>query len=192
MLSVIFRFLFISVLVTSPLFAAAQRQRTTSWESGTVEKGQKVGEWEYYSYSALGERVVTQRYDHTTNKILYSRPDDKVYEVQVADSGRWEHIMLTQPPWFVGGHEALAAYTAKLNYPAAAEARNVQGQVIIGFVIDTLGRVSAHRVIRGIGSGCNEEALRVSRTVPDQWLPGRLGTRAVSVRYELPFTFRLK
>lgn len=186
------RLLLIGVLATLPLFAVAQRQRTTTWESGTLEKGQKVGEWEYYSYSVLGERVVSQRYDHTANKLLYSRPDDKVYQVQAADSSRWGPAVLTQPPWFIGGHEALAAYTGKLNYPAAAQSRNVQGQVIIGFVVDTLGRVSAHRVLRGIGSGCDEEALRVSRTIPHKWLPGRLGSRAVPVLYELPFTFRLK
>jgi len=181
----------IGLLTACPLLVAAQHQRTTQWESGQFEKGQNVGEWEYYSYSALGERIVTQRYDHTRGQLLYARPDDKLYVLETVD-GRPERVALTQAPWFIGGHAALAAYTAKLNYPAAAQARNVQGQVVVGFVIDTLGRISGHRVLQGIGSGCDEEALRVSRTVPNQWLPGRLGSRAVPVRYELPFTFRLK
>ncbi|WP_310394883.1 energy transducer TonB [Hymenobacter sp.] len=174
-----------------PLCAAAQNQRATKWESGALSKGKKVGEWEYFSYSATGERVVSQRYDHTTGKLLFSRLDDQTYEAETTP-GTWTRTALTQAPWFIGGHEALAAYTAKLNYPAAALARNVEGKVIIGFVIDTLGHVGARRVVRGIGSGCDEEALRVSRTVPDAWVPGRLGSRAVSVLYELPFTFRLK
>ncbi|GAC1379336.1 MAG: hypothetical protein NVS3B25_18800 [Hymenobacter sp.] len=174
-----------------PFLAAAQRQRTTNWESGTLEKGEKTGEWEYFSYSMKGERVVTQRYNHTTNKLVYSRPDDKLYEAEVTP-GHWSRTTLTQVPWFIGGHEALAAYTSKLNYPPAAQARNVEGRVVVGFVIDTLGRASAYRVVQGIGSGCDEEALRVSRTVPNQWVPARLGSRAVPVLYELPFTFRLK
>lgn len=186
------RVLLIALLAGLSWPSAAQRQRSTAWESGTLEKGRKVGEWEYYSYSALSERVVTQRYDHTRAKLVYSRPDDKLYEIENPQTQTRERTVLTQAPWFIGGHEALAAYTAKLNYPAAAEARNVQGQVIIGFVIDTLGRARAHRVVRGIGSGCDEEALRVSRTIPDQWEPGRVDNRAVSVVYELPFTFRLR
>ncbi len=186
------RFLLSLLLAGVPLLSVAQRQRSTSWESGTLEKGQKVGEWEYYSYSSLGERVVTQRYDHTAKKLVYSRPDDKMYQIESPDGSRQERAVLTQVPWFIGGHEALAAYTAKLNYPAAAAARNVQGQVVIGFVIDTLGHASGHRVLRSIGSGCDEEALRVSRTVPNEWEPGRVGSRAVPVLYELPFTFRLR
>lgn len=179
------------LLVGLPLWTAAQRQRATNWESGTIEKGEKVGEWEYYSYSARGERVVTQRYDHTANQLRYSRPDDKQYKSETAP-GRWEHTQLAQSPWFIGGHEALAVYTAKLRYPPVAEARNVQGRVVVGFVVDTLGHLSNYQVTEGIGSGCDEEALRVARTVPNRWVPGRLGTKAVPVIYELPFTFRLK
>jgi protein TonB len=185
------RILLIGLLANMPLWAAAQRQRTTNWESGILQKGEKVGEWEYYSYSALGERVVSQRYDHTAKALLYSRPDDKEYKAETLP-GHWERTQLTQSPWFIGGHEALAAYTTKLRYPPAAEVRNVQGQVVVGFVVDTLGHLSNYQVLRGIGSGCDEEALRVARTVPNEWLPGRLGKRAVPVIYELPFTFRLR
>ena len=108
------RILFTVLLAGLPLWVAAQRQRATNWESGTIEKGKKVGEWEYYSYSALGERVMTQRYDHTTNELRYCRPDDKMYKAKTAP-GRWEPTQLAQSPWFIGGHEALATYTAKLS-----------------------------------------------------------------------------
>lgn len=178
------------LFLSLPLLASAQRQRTSNWESGMLEKGQKVGEWEYYGYSLRGERIVTHRYDHTARKLTFCRPDDKAYEVEVAP-GSWERMALTQPPWFIGGREALTDYTAKLNYPAPAQERNVQGKVIVSFVVDTLGRAADYRIVQGIGSGCDEEALRVSRTIPHSWLPGHLGARAVAVRYELPFTFKL-
>ena len=183
--------LLLIVLFCLPLCAAAQSQRTTRWERGTLLKGKKVDVWEYYSYSATGEQVVSQRYDHTEDQLLYCRPDDQLYEAETTP-GTWSRTLLAQGPWFVGGHEALAAYTARLSYPAAALARNVEGKVVVGLVIDTLGHVSARRVLRGIGSGCDEEALRVARTVPDEWVPGRLADRAVAVVYELPFTFRLR
>lgn len=185
------RNILLGVLTCLPPCAAAQSQRTTKWESGTLVKGKKTEVWEYYSYSAAGEQVVSQRYDHTTSKLLFCRPDDQLYEAETTP-GTWSRTLLTQVPWFIGGHEALAAYTARLSYPAAALARNVEGKVVVGFVIDTLGHVSARRLVRGIGSGCDEEALRVARTVPDTWVPGRWAGQAVPVVYELPFTFRLR
>lgn len=168
-----------------------QSQRTTKWESGTLVKGQKVNVWEYYSYSITGEQVVSQRYDHSTGTLLFCRPGEQLYEAETTP-GTWSRTLLSQMPWFIGGHEALSTYTARLSYPAAARARNVEGKVVVGFVIDTLGHMRARRVVRGIGSGCDEEALRVARSVPDTWVPGRLAGQAVAVLYELPFTFRLR
>lgn len=58
---------------------------------------------------------------------------------------------------------------SQLNYPAAAQAHNGQGQVVIGFVVDTLGHVGSYRVLRSVGC-----------TVPDRWVPGLYS-------YRLPF-----
>ena len=171
--------------------AAAQRAQVSRWEKGQLQGTARVGIWEYYSYTASGAQVVAQRYDHTTGTLLYCRPDDQFYLAETSP-GKWESTLLGQSPWFVGGHEALASYAGQLRYPAPAEARGVQGKVVIGFVVDTLGRLSQHRVVRGIGYGCDEEALRVSLTIPDSWVPARLAGRPVQTLYELPFTFRLK
>jgi protein TonB len=97
-----------------------------------MEKDEKVGVWEYYSYAADGEQILAQKYDHSTNKLLFFRPDGKEYLAEVAP-GVWEKTSLTQPPWCVGGYEALAGYMAKLNYPAQAQNRNVQGKVVVSF-----------------------------------------------------------
>ena len=186
----LFRFVLAGSLLALPLLGAAQRPHATRWEKGQFQGTTRVGTWEYYSYTATGERVVAQRYDHTTSTLLYCRADDQFYQAETSP-GQWQSTLLNQPPWFVGGHEALAAYVANVRYPAAAETRNVQGKVVIGFVVDTLGRLSQHRVVRGIGVGCDEEALRVSLTIPDTWVPARLAGRPVQAVYELPFTFRL-
>ena len=184
------RFVVAGLLLALPLLGAAQRPGNSRWEKGEWQGTTRVGIWEYYSYAASGERVVAQRYDHTAGTLLYCRADDRFYQAETRPD-HWESTLLDQPPWFMGGHEALAAYVAKLRYPAAAEVRNIQGKVVIGFVVDTLGRPIQHRVVRGIGFGCDEEALRVSLTIPDTWVPARLAGRAVQAVYELPFTFRL-
>jgi len=168
----------------------AQRGRK-DLESGEMEKGKKIGVWEYFSLTRDGRQVLVQRYDHTANKLIFYRPiEDIPYDTEVSP-GQWTRTRVEQPPLFIGGEAALAAYMAKLNYPEQAQNKNIQGRVIISFAIDTLGRASNHKVVLGIGGGCDEEAMRLCRTIPPLWIPARLGGRPVPVVYELPFTFRL-
>ncbi|MBC6991314.1 energy transducer TonB [Hymenobacter sp. BT491] len=182
----------IFLLLLLPALCWAQRVRKTEWESGTLEKGDKVGVWEYYGYTRDGSQVILQKYDHTTKKLLFFRPiEDIFYDVEL-QPGQWTKSRVDQPPMFIGSDPALATYTAKLNYPLAAQDRKLQGKVIVSFAIDTLGQISNHKVVAGVGGGCDEEALRVSRTIPNQWIPARKNGRAVPVVYEMPFVFRLK
>jgi protein TonB len=175
-----------------PLAAAGQRMRTTEFESGMIEKGNKIGVWEYYAHTRDGRQVTIQKYDYTTRKLVYFRPvEDIMYDVEL-QPGQWSRSRVDQPPLFIGGDPALAAYTAKLNYPLAAQQRNIQGKVVIAITIDTLGHASNHKVLMSVGGGCDDEALRVARKIPDQWIPARKGSRAVPVVYELPFNFKLQ
>lgn len=172
--------------------AWAQRLRDTKYEHGMLTKGRRVGVWEYYGYTPSGEKVVLQRYDHDTRELLYFRPGpDAQYRAEVRP-GEWSYVRLDRPPLFVGGDVALAEYTSRLNYPAAAQARNLQGKVVVAITIDTLGRAGSYRLVQRVGGGCDEEALRLARTLPpEQWVPARLGHRAVATEYELPLNFRL-
>ena len=164
---------------------------TTKWESGLLNHRTKVDVWEYYGITRSQERVVVPRYDHSNQQLLYYRPIARMdYHSEVAP-GEWRYKLVDQPPLFIGGDAALAVYTTQLQYPQQAQDRNIQGQVTIGFVVDTLGQVSAHRVLRGIGAGCDQEALRIARTIPNEWIPARIGYRAVPTEYELTLTFRL-
>lgn len=169
----------------------AQRLRETKFEKGTLDKGQKTGTWEYYGYTPSGEKVVVQRYDYDARRLVYFRPGPDVLCHTEVSPGKWSYVRLDQPPLFIGSDVALAEYTSRLVYPLAAQERNIQGKVLVAFLIDTLGHISGHRLVQRIGGGCDEEALRVARAVPAQWVPARLGNRAVAVEYELPLNFRL-
>jgi protein TonB len=171
--------------------AQAQKMHTTKWESGMLDKRTKVGVWEYYGITRSKEQVLVQRYDHTTNKLLYFRPaGDQTFNTETTP-GQWKRRMVDRPPLFIGGDAALAVYTTQLQYPSQAQERNIQGQVTVGFAIDTLGRTSAHRVLRGIGGGCDQEAMRIAHTIPDEWVPAKIGSRAITSEYELTLTFKL-
>ncbi|KAA9333040.1 energy transducer TonB [Hymenobacter busanensis] len=181
---------FFLILASHTLYAQG-RVRASELDSGRVEKGKKVGLWSYYAYTGSGRKVLVQRYDHSTQKLLYFRQsDDRPYRLQ--QNGEWKSDYLDRPPLFLGGDGALSAYTSQLQYPEDARQREVQGRVVVTFVVDTLGAARDHKVLLGIGNSCDQEALRVAKLIPAQWIPGRKNGRAVPVEYELPFVFRVQ
>ena len=99
--------------------------------------------------------------------------------------------VVEEMPKFVGGEQALMMYIInQIHYPAKARENGVSGRVYVSFIIDETGKVSETKVIRGIGSGCDEEALRVISGMPD-WEPGRQNGQPVAVYYNLPINFNL-
>ena len=77
-----------------------------------------------------------------------------------------------------------------LNYPKAALDAKVGGQVIVQFVVDSTGTVTQPSILKSVGSGCDEEALRVISSMP-KWIPGRQDGKAVAVRMKVPMTFQV-
>ncbi len=110
----------------------------------------------------------------------------------IAEEVETPFVIVEQMPEFPGGQEAMMKYIfSKLNYPAQARRMQISGKVFIKFVIGPTGTVSNVQVIRGIGGGCDEEAVRVISGMP-KWNPGKQGGRAVSVFFTLPITFKLQ
>ena len=94
-------------------------------------------------------------------------------------------------PAFKGGFEGLVFYMGDhLKYPVEARNANVQGKVMTEFVVEKDGTLSGISVKRGIGSGCDEEAIRVLKTMPP-WSPGLKDGKVVRTRMVLPIAFAL-
>ncbi len=97
-----------------------------------------------------------------------------------------------EPPSFPGGEDKLIEYLSRnIKYPTIAKENNITGRVYVTFVVDKDGKVKDAKVLRGIGGGCDDEALRVVRSMP-QWKAGRQNGRSVMVQYNLPVVFNLK
>lgn len=77
-----------------------------------------------------------------------------------------------------------------IRYPAQAAKKNTQGMVVVTFVVSQTGEVKNPKILKGIGNGCDEEALRVVREMP-RWNPGRQSGNPVSVQYSLPINFSM-
>lgn len=90
-----------------------------------------------------------------------------------------------------GGMEAWNKYLGKnLKYPTQARRMGIEGTVYVVFVVNTDGTLQDVDVLRGIGGGCDEEAIRVVKNAP-KWEPGKQRGRPVRVRMRLPIKFKL-
>jgi protein TonB len=92
-------------------------------------------------------------------------------------------------PSFPGGNAKFYEFIAKnLKYPRRALKANVEGKVVVRFIVAEDGDVSDVEVLKGIGYDCDEEAIRVLNTSPN-WIPGKQRGRNVKVRVMVPLTF---
>ena len=100
--------------------------------------------------------------------------------------------IVEEMPSFPGGEAKLMEYVAKnIKYPQIARETGIQGRVFVGFVVEPDGSVSNVKVLRGIGGGCDEEAMRVIKSLP-KWKPGKQRGKAVRVSYQIPVFFKLQ
>lgn len=97
-----------------------------------------------------------------------------------------------EQPSFPGGESAMYEYLQRnIKYPALARENGISGRVFVTFVVGTDGQIRDAKVLRGIGAGCDEEALRIVRNMP-RWKPGKQEERNVNVQFNMPINFTLK
>ena len=95
-------------------------------------------------------------------------------------------VVVEKQPRLKGGLNALHQ---KIVYPEVALENGIEGKVMIQFVINKMGEVENPKVLRGIGGGCDKEALRVVKTAG--FTPGMQRDKPVHVRFTLPITFKI-
>ncbi len=97
-----------------------------------------------------------------------------------------------QMPQFPGGEAELLKYiSSHIKYPTMAAENNIQGRVVVKFVVGKDGRVGEVVVVRGKDPDLDKEAVRVVKTLPN-FIPGKMNGQAVSVWYTVPINFKLQ
>lgn len=100
--------------------------------------------------------------------------------------------IVEEMPSFPGGEAKMFEYLGKnIKYPQIAKEAGISGVVYVNFVVGPEGDISDVKVLRGIGGGCDEEAVRVVENMPN-WKPGKQRGKPVKVSYNLPIRFSLK
>lgn len=121
----------------------------------------------------LSEHLFEQLIDIATSEV------DTVYQI------------VEEMPKFPGGEKALMDYVSNnVKYPEEAKNKNIAGRVFVSFVVEKDGSIGEVKVLRGIGGGCDEEAVRVIKEMP-KWKPGMQKGKPVRVNYMMPIFFKL-
>ncbi len=124
-------------------------------------------------------------HEHKEEVIVEEKKPEPVDDNRVFD-------VVEQKPQFPGGEAALLKYVAEhIRYPAMAQENNVQGRVVVQFVVTKTGSVGEVKVVRGKDPDLDKEAVRVVKSLP-AFVPGKMNGHAVNVWYTLPIQFKLQ
>ncbi|HNS12368.1 MAG TPA: energy transducer TonB [Bacteroidia bacterium] len=157
---------------------------------------------DWSSVLALGDTatfMLLEAQCHSTmiieDEIIPAKEYKKLFSAELSkkagEDPKMAKTVVEQMPEFPGGDMALINYFKKnMQYPDEAKKKNVQGRVFVNFIISPKGKVLFPYVVRGIGAGCDEEAIRLIKNLPE-WKAGKQGGKAVMVRYNLPVKFSL-
>ncbi|MCX6290934.1 MAG: TonB family protein [Bacteroidetes bacterium] len=169
-----------------PVIPPPPVQQTIKFTPPKVVKDEEVQEPPPTQEEVKDVQISTET--HEGEKIVDLPPENPV----VSDDEGKIFTIVEEMPSFPGGEEKMLEYVAKnIKYPSVARENAITGRVYVNFYIDKDGKVQSAKVVRGIGGGCDEEALRVVKSMPT-WKPGKQNGRAVNVNYNLPINFTLK
>ena len=148
-------------------------------------------------------KKVAFRYTAPVSFNLAMAPKEKTVATAPVDvTGSHVYEIVEQMPRFAGCEQAakdsidctfakeISYIKTNLKYPEEALKNKVQGQVVAEFVVDKTGMVSDALILQGIGSGCDEEAIRLIKAMP-VWTPGMQEGKPVAVKMKLPILFQL-
>ena len=151
-----------------------------------LEKRQRMGKAAVIAGLSVGLLASSQM-------ALAQTPDSlRIDTIEKAEEKEEIFGIVETMPMFRGGERKLMEFIgSNVVYPKEAIDAGIEGKVFVEFYIEKDGTVCDAKVLRGIGYGCDEEALRVVGLMP-KWFPGKQRGQAVRVRYTLPINFKLQ
>jgi len=120
-----------------------------------------------------------------------SNEDPPVIAVPSSDPTSSVYRVVEQMPEFPGGEDSMMKFIQRnIMYPDVERESDIQGRVVVGFVVNEDGSLSDIQVKKGVSSGIDKEALRVVKLMP-KFMPGKQQGKAVRVQFMLPILFKL-
>jgi len=166
--------------------------------AAAFEKGAASGHWVALTRRGLAIPMTPPPYYDKIEENMVDMIEEVMAEEAPPPPPVVEEAMAQPPPpvniqtipSFPGGEPALQQYLKEqVKYPELAKKNGIQGRVVVGFQVEADGSLSSIRVLRDIGGGCGEEAIRVVKGMP-KWLPGKNNGVPAPREYTLMVTFK--
>lgn len=157
---------------------------------GHYKNGRKVGDWSYYG--KLWK--LANKYNFSTGQLTYHKPtpDDSSHVYRILKGRDTISTLLERAPIYLSSDALFRPLLYNLHYPAEAVKKHIRGRVVVAFTIDEQGHTRDYHVVTRLGYGCDEEALRVVKLIPVDWVPGRYKDNNVAVVMNVPVAFKLE
>ena len=141
-------------------------------------------------YKTTVKTVIAGDDEHYWKTSTATFPDENMKD-KMKPNANGVYQIVEEMPQYPGGEKAMMEYVAKnVVYPQEARDKEISGRVFVSFVVEKDGSIGEVKVMRGIGGGCDEEAVRVVKAMP-KWKPGKQEGKPVRVSYMMPINFKL-
>lgn len=157
---------------------------------GFYKQGVRDSIWE--CYDDAGQIIL--KYDYKKSELVFYKPNNtlKNKKYKVINNGANGDTTLSRPPIYLGGDDyVLSELVSNIRYPGTALENGISGTVFVSFTVDKIGKTSNYHVDTPLGYGLDEEAIRVLKLFPDNWLPGLVKEQMVDVEVVYPIKFTL-
>lgn len=156
-------------------------------EKGQYNNGKKTGLWECYDREGL-----IHKYDYSIVKSSEERPSKMIVSIwELDDQNQVVKELSPRTIYFGGDGKMLAILVQCIRYPAAAVENNTQGIVHISAIQSKDGKISSEKPETNLGHGLEQEALRVFKLLPPDWIPVTENGKPVAIKIEYKTSFKL-
>ncbi|MFH1320748.1 MAG: TonB family protein [Bacteroidota bacterium] len=167
-------------------------------KEAAMNKAEKEAAQKEDGYLELNEETVIEISGEATSapeaderKTAATAESEKAARIQTLEDSDVFFSMIEKMPQFPGGEEKLQEYLkSSLIYPDSAKEKGLEGIVYVTFIVKADSSLDSIKVLKGIGTECDKEALRVVKAMP-KWMPGEQMGKPVPVQFNLPVRFKL-
>lgn len=168
----IYKTIFCLSLIVSAGFIQAQETQSEELEAPDVEVTEK-------------EEIIEKPSSEDAEGVEQALAPEPVSEDEI-------YMLVEEMPKYTGGDEALISFiSSNISYPKEARKNNIEGRVILKFIVNEDGGISNVEVLRDLGFGCGEEAARVVAMMPN-WKPGKQRGIPVKTYFTMPIAYKLQ
>ena len=158
---------------------------------GAYNMDNRAGIWSFYGWNGK----LDYQFDFTKNQEVYSdrKSDSLDQKVQVYLNGQYVRMDVDSRAFYLGGDARIMSFLGKhIRYPAEAQRAEAEGTTIIAVEIDEDGKLIQRKVVKELGFGFDEEALRIIDQLPHEWIPAMVNGKPVRSKSYIPVRFAIK